>query len=963
MTQSDQPRRDDYVGTGSLTDFVYTFEINNKTQIDVVLIDVDVNSVVTRFPQVLDDDYEVQGVGDSGGGTIVFAVPPVSGIFIVLEGNVPFDQNTVFIEGNPLPAKSLENALDKLTQQVQQLRDRINATLRTPTLPDFVDGQLPDGVAALDILQINETLDGFTSNSISAVFDSGALTAHQLDQLDNIGDTTTIITSQWDFLGLMDQGVATSDAVTFASVNGASNLSDLAALTSAEIAQLANINGTAISAANWSFVPSLNQDLGTTDTPEFADITIGGEPVGNTTIHANQNFNSGSIENGLLSIASATEFNISAGSGIVVDYSTDLLDPDTIEVSWTTFSTVTLAGIGSNNFKSIAIDGAGAIVQKDGKFTELELRDLIIIGEILHNATDILSVIDAPRKAIGRPDIVTDLLTTIGTLNRSGNLFSANGVNLNIDKTAGESFGLSINSNNSEKLANITTDASAVAGSFIPIHRDGSGGWTILAATTTVDVGNYDDGSGSLASLTSNQATNHRLAFEAETGNIYFLYGQTQYSTLTQATDAVPDGFNVIDVIFAALDVRAILSSRGGATDLSLVTDAVFTEVSKLGVTSGATTSIQAASLQTAYDQSPAIVLDAATPIDIEVNTDTDDILIGRDGSSTETFSLDGLGNIVSSGDTILDGKLTLAGLLNAGVQLKMTANTAQGSNIMMDIQDFATNPIFGLYENRTQLDKLLKVDANQEINNVDVNEEALHITSAAGQVSKVFKIDDNSGTELLSLDDAGQFLILGAELESGGGETVLHYASFDELSTTNTVRIPIPADPEIVSIKIEIRDIRMGVPAGSVKDGLMLRFSTDANPGVSKAPATNYVQRTTTDGTSRVFETSQGIDFSPFAAAVLLTNVTQSFDVHIFSLRSDLVDEVPIGVTGWTRTGPASDALKNVAVSGVFKPANAGENAEVLFDLEILNSFNGIPNWTSGNIKVIGIKSGGPSF
>lgn len=957
MTQSDQPRRDDYVGNGSLTDFVYTFEINNKSHIDVTLIDVDINSVVTRFPQILDVDYEVQGVGESGGGTIVFIIdPPVAGIFIVLEGDVPFDQNTVFIEGSPFPAKAMENALDKLTQQVQQLRDRIDATLRTPTLPDFTDGQLPDGVAALDILQINETLDGFTSNSISAVFDSGALTAHQLDQLDNIGPTTTIITSQWDFVGLMDQGVATGDAVTFASVNGATNLPDLAALTSAEIAQLDNIDSAVITTSNWSFVSSLDQNLGMSDAPEFAGLTVGGESVGTTVIRANQNFKTGSVETGNLSIASATEFNVSAGSGIVVDYFTDVLDPVVTEVSWSAFSNVTLLNIGVGTLKTICIDINGDIVQKDGVTSRLDLRDLIVIGAITHTATDITLVVDAPAKVIGEADLVADLISVLGTLNKSGNVYSANGANLNMNKTLGESFGTSINAVNSEKFANITTDAAQVALFFVPAHRDGSGGVTLLPATDTVDPGFFDDGSGTLAPVSANRAANHRIVFDPRSGFTIFLYGQQDYNSIGSATAAVPDAFELPGTFDPVISFRSILSARGGAGDLSISADAQFTEITPT-ITSGATTSIQAASLQTAYDQGSSIGLDGVNSIDLEANSDTDNLIRGLNSSSIITSALTG------EGDFITFGRISLDGIAHNDIQLQLTANTAQTGR-MFNVRDFAGMPIFGVTEDSTLIDKLLEVNANQEINNVDVNEEALHITSAAGQISKVIKIDDNSGTELLSLDDAGQFLIKGAEIESGGGENVLHYAEFNELSTTNFVDIPIPSDPTIVAMRIEIRDLKMGVPAGSVKDGLAILFATVEDGGTFKEDAGNYGQRTITNlTTSSSISNAARLRLEPMAAgAVSIFVISQSYIIDIFNFPDNLEDQMYVGLIGKSRNNTAVEDLVNHSMSGACTSI-AGEETETINKLRIQNTFNATPNWTSGSIKVIGIKSGGPSF
>lgn len=963
MSQQDEISRNDYDGNGSTVEFPYTFRILDRTQILVSLIEI-VDDDIIETIQVIDDDYDVDGVGNSGGGTVTFFVAPPTGMSIVLVRNVPFSQTAGFPAHSPFPASTVETSYDKLTQIAQELRQTQSTALKPPTMPNFIDGTLPSEIEPLDILQINETLDGFVANSIQIVFGAGPLTAHQLVQLGNISDTTTISTPQWDFLGLMDQGVATTDAVTFTSVNGATNLSDISNLTSAEITQLTNIDSAVISTVNWSFVASLDQALGTTDSPTFAGITIDGEDLGTTSIHANQNFNSGSIENGNLSIASATTFNISAGSGIVVDYSTDLLDPDTIEVSWTTFSGVALLNMASNNFKSIAIDSAGAITQKDGQFTEMELRDLIPIGVIIHNTTDILDVLDITRKSIGRHDVTTDLLSTIGILNRSGNVYSANGVNLNIDKTSGESFGLSLNSNISNKLANITTDTAGVALSFTPIHKDGSGGWTILSSTTTVDVGNYDDGSGVLQALNPSQATNHRLAYEARTGRTFFLYGQTLYSTLTVATDAVPDGFDVIDVIIVPVDVRAILSSRGAAADLSLSTDAVFTEVNKLGGTSGGTTApIQAASLQTAYDQDPAVVLTAANPVDIEVNTDTDKALMLRDSSSTETYSATGEGNVNQKGTLFLEG------ITNNTEQLLVTGSATQGVNALTNIRNFATESITQNYEDRTEFKKRIHVISTQDA------QVPLKVTGSAAPTDFLFQVQDNALNDLMTLDKDGELLINGAELESGSGEVVIAYAEYDVLSTDTQLDfiVPPPDDPDIVALRVEVRDIQvseLGNPPGTSNHVLSIGFSIDNGVSYLTSPD-NYQSKVLTDGVPLTDRPQNGtLTVGPLSDSPLpvhsVFSKRSSATVHVNNIPEALEDGMSVSSISTNTVNDFGASQFICSMSGGFVPnPGEGQESDIVTNIRIYTSVStGAPsllNLVAGSIKVVGIKRGGP--
>lgn len=69
---------------------------------------------------------------------------------------------------------------------------------------------------------------------------------------------------------------------------------------------------------------------------------------------------------------------------------------------------------------------------------------------------------------------VSDISAAIGIVN-SGNIFSANGANLKINKSAGHSTQIGLNWKNSKKNPNITTDAALTAPSFLYSWRNGTG--------------------------------------------------------------------------------------------------------------------------------------------------------------------------------------------------------------------------------------------------------------------------------------------------------------------------------------------------------------------------------------------------------------------------------------------------------------------------------------------------------
>lgn len=123
MTVSSSTSRNSYNGNGTTDTFAYTFRILDETHV-AVYEDGVLKTITTH--------YTVTGVGDASGGNIVFVTPPVTGTLnVVFVRNVPITQETDYVENDPFPAASHEDALDKLTMIVQQQEEKFD---RIPTL-------------------------------------------------------------------------------------------------------------------------------------------------------------------------------------------------------------------------------------------------------------------------------------------------------------------------------------------------------------------------------------------------------------------------------------------------------------------------------------------------------------------------------------------------------------------------------------------------------------------------------------------------------------------------------------------------------------------------------------------------------------------------------------------------------------------------------------------------------------
>jgi len=309
-----------------------------------------------------------------------------------------------------------------------------------------------------------------------------------------------------------------------------------------------------------------------------------------------------------------TKFDISDGTGLVVDSYTD---PDNVvisSVSWTGLTAITpdflLTGVAT--FTSIQ-KGAfnpstgmfdGVVVQTENLLTPEQERDSISLGAVAHPfQTNIINTVPIAVFDAAPINQLQDLSSAIGTINISGNIYSPNGVNLSINKSGGTSFSMGSNTQNNRKDPNTVVNAATVAGSFFYNHQDGSGGFTATGPFTVIDPANYDDGSGTLASVGVNQFTIQRI-FPTQDTAVIIQYGQALYSSIADAEASLTTEVFNKNPALSALPIRAWLIVKGNATDLSDVGDAKFIAAGKFGegATGGATSSTT--TLQQAYANS-----------------------------------------------------------------------------------------------------------------------------------------------------------------------------------------------------------------------------------------------------------------------------------------------------------------------------------------------------------------------
>ena len=143
MTISTTTIKNSYSGNGSTTTFNYTFKITDQDDLEVIIR----ASTGTETVKTITTHYTVTGVGNAGGGTVVFTAGniPVTGETIVIRRATPQTQATDYLANDPFPAESHEDALDKLTSITQELQEEVDRSIKlsrtnTMTSTEFTVG-------------------------------------------------------------------------------------------------------------------------------------------------------------------------------------------------------------------------------------------------------------------------------------------------------------------------------------------------------------------------------------------------------------------------------------------------------------------------------------------------------------------------------------------------------------------------------------------------------------------------------------------------------------------------------------------------------------------------------------------------------------------------------------------------------------------------------------------------------
>jgi hypothetical protein len=116
--------------------------------------------------------------------------------------------------------------------------------------------------------------DGADLDELYTTIGLSALTAEEVNQLENIGETTTINATQWGYLGVLDQNLRTTDAVTFSTVDTGQGANELYAMNQDVQTTDAVTFATVNTGQGDNELYAMNQDVQTTDDVTFNVIDV-----------------------------------------------------------------------------------------------------------------------------------------------------------------------------------------------------------------------------------------------------------------------------------------------------------------------------------------------------------------------------------------------------------------------------------------------------------------------------------------------------------------------------------------------------------------------------------------------------------------------------------------------------------------------------------------------------------------
>lgn len=302
--------------------------------------------------------------------------------------------------------------------------------------------------------------------------------------------------------------------------------------------------------------------------------------------HITTNLTTGVLDGGTLSINGVDDslIDVTAGSALIVDYSV----PGSPKIRPITWDAQTIDPVlGATEFikwigvQESATAGVGEFVF-DIEFTQLEKRTIAIVGRCWGDGvTDsITEVGQYTTTATGQGYVANDLSYILGSMNKRGNIFSANGANLLLDKSAGVTYRYAADHLAIPTAPHVHTDTAQTGITTYWYLQQNS---LVADIQTDIDPDNWDDG-GTKTAVPTGKYTLQRLYYFPVSQLLAPTYGQELFDSMGAAIGAAgEDIVEVPDELLEGAILRGWIALKQGATALNDNTQALFKEARSIG--------------------------------------------------------------------------------------------------------------------------------------------------------------------------------------------------------------------------------------------------------------------------------------------------------------------------------------------------------------------------------------------
>ena len=255
---TDQTRRAQFTANGSTTEFSFSFQVNNTSDIKV---DVDGTLKTESTHYDIKTSSNSIGLNADGTGKVVFRTSPsdhtpANNAVVSVFSDLPLSRSSVYTTGGNITATSLENDFDTLTMILASHEERLDRAMVAPVRDAVdVDLTLPDKDDRKGrVLGFNATTGAAEQGpQIADVQSLAAITAdiQTLAHIEDGTDATDAIQSVAAISSNLSTVIGISSAIT--TVSGISSNVTTVANNSANVSTVAGISG------NVTTVAGINQ--------------------------------------------------------------------------------------------------------------------------------------------------------------------------------------------------------------------------------------------------------------------------------------------------------------------------------------------------------------------------------------------------------------------------------------------------------------------------------------------------------------------------------------------------------------------------------------------------------------------------------------------------------------------------------------------------------------------------------